>query len=193
MRIGGGPIGKTTYAYDFHGRQYQATDTTVDYQYKPSGRLYQRYWERGVTTLTGTGTSAFSGDGGPAANAQIAYPMAVALAPDGVLYFADHHAARIRKIYSRLPGSGLGELLIPSEDGSVVYHFSSVGRHLRTLHALTGATLHEFGYTAGGQLRRITDVDGQVTTIERTSRAWGPASRRGHTRSLRVSRRSCSS
>jgi hypothetical protein len=57
-----------------------------------------------------------------------------------------------------------GELLIASSDGSVVDVFDPSGQHKRTVHALTGAVLYEFGYD-GEQLVSITDGDNNVTQI----------------------------
>ena len=49
-----------------------------------------------------------------------------------------------------------------------MYQFSRDGRHLRTINALTGATLYTFAYTAKGLLQSITDGANNVTTIDRT-------------------------
>jgi RHS repeat-associated protein len=51
-----------------------------------------------ITTVAGTGTTGFSGDGGPATQAQLNYPWGVAVAPDGSLYIADYQNARVRKV-----------------------------------------------------------------------------------------------
>jgi sugar lactone lactonase YvrE len=51
-----------------------------------------------VTTVLGNGTSGWSGDGGPAVDAQLASPFAVDLAPDGSLLVADSHNHRVRRI-----------------------------------------------------------------------------------------------
>ena len=48
-----------------------------------------------------------------------------------------------------------------------MYDFSGEGRHVRTLNALTGATLLQFTYDANGYLVAITDGDQKVTSIER--------------------------
>lgn len=53
-----------------------------------------------ITTLTGTGTAGFAGDGGPAADAQINQPRDTAQGPDGSLYVADTFNNRIRRIAS---------------------------------------------------------------------------------------------
>lgn len=57
--------------------------------------------------------------------------------------------------------------LIPAEDGSVVYEFNSSGIHLKTRHALTGATLLTFTRDASGRLTRITDASGNITKLIR--------------------------
>jgi streptogramin lyase len=51
-----------------------------------------------IDTLAGTGEPGFSGDGGPAAEAQINNPRKLTLGPDGRLYFGDEYNHRIRAI-----------------------------------------------------------------------------------------------
>ncbi len=51
-----------------------------------------------TTTVAGDGTSGFGGDGGPAAQAQLAYPYAVAMGPNGELYIADSSNHRVRRV-----------------------------------------------------------------------------------------------
>lgn len=51
-----------------------------------------------VTTVAGSGDGGFSGDGGPAASAQINFPQDMEIGPDGNLYFADTDNHRIRRI-----------------------------------------------------------------------------------------------
>ncbi len=53
-----------------------------------------------VTTVTGNGSPGFSGDNGPAANAQVSYPNGAAVDTSGSLYIADTNNQRIRKISS---------------------------------------------------------------------------------------------
>jgi YD repeat-containing protein len=45
--------------------------------------------------------------------------------------------------------------------------FTRDGQHLRTIDAVTGQTLAQFSYEANGYLSQLTDLDGDVTTIER--------------------------
>jgi uncharacterized protein (TIGR03437 family) len=51
-----------------------------------------------ITTVAGTGTPGYSGDGGPATSAQLAWPWAVAVDASGNLYIADQFNNRIRKV-----------------------------------------------------------------------------------------------
>jgi sugar lactone lactonase YvrE len=51
-----------------------------------------------ITTIAGTGTPGFSGDGGQAASAQLAFPRGVATGPDGTVYVADGSGPRVRAI-----------------------------------------------------------------------------------------------
>ena len=51
-----------------------------------------------ITTVAGTGSRGFSGDGGPAADAQLNLPSGVAVDRAGSLYIADHWNSRIRKV-----------------------------------------------------------------------------------------------
>ncbi len=65
-----------------------------------------------ITTVAGTGTPGFAGDGGPATAAKIFGPMGIALDKSGNIYFADNYNQRIRKInmasgiISTIAGSG---------------------------------------------------------------------------------------
>ena len=50
------------------------------------------------TTVAGTGVRGFSGDGGPANQAQLANPTSVALGLDGSVYIADRSNFRVRRV-----------------------------------------------------------------------------------------------
>jgi RHS repeat-associated protein len=66
------------------------------------------------------------------------------------------------------PVSFNGNNLITSEDGSEVYVFSATnGRHLQTLWPMTGAVEYKFTYDKAGNLVKVADAKGNVTTIQR--------------------------
>jgi DNA-binding beta-propeller fold protein YncE len=51
-----------------------------------------------ITTIAGTGTAGYSGDGGQATSAQLNGPISVAIDSYGNLYIADYASLRIRKV-----------------------------------------------------------------------------------------------
>ncbi len=51
-----------------------------------------------ITTIAGSGSWGWDGDGGPASDAAMAYPTGVAVAPSGDIYFADSANNRVRRI-----------------------------------------------------------------------------------------------
>ncbi|MCC6965793.1 MAG: Ig-like domain-containing protein, partial [Nitrospira sp.] len=120
-----------------------------------------------ISTIVGSGALGSGGDQGPATAAQLTTPAQVSLGPDGNLYIGNHVNQKIRRVAPALPGFSLADVLIPAEDGSELYVFTSAGRHLHTLDALTGAVRYQFAYTPAGLLTTVTDADGKVTTVQR--------------------------
>ena len=51
-----------------------------------------------ITTVAGTGTAGYSGDGGQATSAQLNFPVGVAVDAQGSLYIADSDNYRVRKV-----------------------------------------------------------------------------------------------
>jgi len=62
-----------------------------------------------ITTVAGTGTAGFGGDGGPATAAALNYPQGVAVDAAGLLYIADTQNNRIRKVGPALSRHGRGD------------------------------------------------------------------------------------
>jgi RHS repeat-associated protein len=108
------------------------------------------------------------GDGGTPLSAGLgAGNLRPAPGPDGSVFITSRNNQTIRRIRPTLGGNFAADLLVPSEDGREVYRFDANGRHLETLHALTGGLLYSFGYDAEGRLTQIVDGDGNETSIER--------------------------
>jgi DNA-binding beta-propeller fold protein YncE len=65
-----------------------------------------------ITTIAGTGTAGFSGDGGPGTAGQINNPYGLTIGPDGALYFCEVDNHRVRRLdlkthmLSTVAGSG---------------------------------------------------------------------------------------
>jgi sugar lactone lactonase YvrE len=51
-----------------------------------------------ITTVAGNGARDFGGDGGPAVQARLAEPVAVAVGPDDSLFIADRVTLRVRRV-----------------------------------------------------------------------------------------------
>ena len=147
-------------AVDGTGNLYIAdTDNHRIRQVVPSGT---------ITTIAGTGGSGFSGDGGPAAVAQLNSPSGVAVDGAGNLYIADRENHRIRRIDSSgtiatVAGTGMGF----SGDGGPAI--------AAQLNAPAGVAVDGAGnlYIADYYNRRIRRVDasGIIATIAGTGRS----------------------
>ena len=51
-----------------------------------------------ISSVAGTGTAGYSGDGGPATAARLRFPRNVAFGPDGSLYIADDENYAVRRV-----------------------------------------------------------------------------------------------
>ena len=105
--------------------------------------------------------SCSSGDGGPAVQARLRAPSALARSPHRGLYLVNDGPRRVRRIGAALSGFSTTDIARPSEDGRALYVFDASGRHLRSQCALTGATLVVFEYDARGPLARGGAADGE--------------------------------
>ncbi len=144
-----------------------AQDGTI---YSTGSNIVQRVSPDGlVTPFAGAGLGAFGGDGGPATAALLNSVSDVALGQDGSLYIADRSNNRIRQVQTFLPAFNGDEFAVASENGRELFVFDTFGRHLRTVNALTGATIYTFTYDSTGRLLTLTGGDGNVTTIERNA------------------------
>ncbi len=176
-----GPLGAGPFTLGYSGDGGPATEALLrqpeGVAVAPDGTLYvadrlnhviRRVGTNGIiTTVAGTGTGGYSGDGGAATDAQLLRPEAVAVGPDGSLYVAGTGNHRVRRVGPPLPGFDEGDLVLAEGDGRRLYGFDTRGRHLRTVDARTGTVLYRFHYDAAGRLTGVGDREGLVTQIER--------------------------
>ena len=92
----GGPATKAAIWSDCH----LAVDATGNlYISEHESHRVRKVSEKGIiTTIAGTGSAGFGGDGGPAARAQLNYPEGIALDSAGNLFIADYLNRRVRKV-----------------------------------------------------------------------------------------------
>jgi sugar lactone lactonase YvrE len=124
-----------------------------------------------ITTVAGTGTSGYSGDNGPAANAQLSLPASIAIDAAGNILICDQGNHRIRKV---TPGGnittvvGTGTLGFAGDGGPAIS---------AQLSSPSGIAVGSNGtvYIADGQNFRIRKVDSNniITTIAGTGVSLG--------------------
>ncbi len=110
-----------------------------------------------ITTVAGNGTQGFSGDGGPAAKAQLSGPNGLALDNAGNLFISD--GLRIRKV----SGSGI----ITTVAGTGAGGYSGDGGPATSAQLLPGGLAVDSAgnlYIASGNVRKISPA-GIITTV----------------------------
>ncbi|MGD0446333.1 MAG: Ig-like domain repeat protein, partial [Edaphobacter sp.] len=118
-----------------------------------------------IATIAGTGTQGFSGDNGPAINANIDSPTGLAVDSANNLYLADTHNHRIRRIdattgaITTIAGTG-----IPGFSGD---NTSATAANLALPHGLTidSAGNVYLADTTNHRIRRIDAATGAITTV----------------------------
>jgi RHS repeat-associated protein len=127
-----------------------------------SGRIRRVGPDGIITTVAGNGIPGYSGDGGPATQAQIGLYSKISLGPDGSIYISDTHNARIRRVGS--------DGIITTVAGNGIFGYSGDGG------PATQAKLSSNGisvdldgtlYIVDSSSRRIRRVgqDGIITTV----------------------------
>jgi len=114
-----------------------------------------------ITTIAGTGTCAFGGDGGPATAADLRWPKGVAVYSNGDVYIADSFNCRIRKI------SG-GVITTVAGNGTCSYGGDAGSATSASLNVPEGVAVDGTGNlyiadTGNCRIRRVSG--GTITTI----------------------------
>src|SRR5262249_27236973 len=87
-----------------------------------------------ISTFAGTGIAGFSGDLGPATNAQLNGPIGLAVGPDGTLYIADTGNNRVRQVTAD------GNIITLAGDGEAAYLGDTGTALTASLNGPTGVT-----------------------------------------------------
>ncbi len=130
---------------------------TVYFSDYPTNRVRKITPDGTITTVAGTGTAGFSGDGGPATAATLFGPYGLALDRSGNLYIADTGNLRVREVtplgivstFTNNYATGL------AFDNNGVFYFASAGRIERiaaggTTPTLIAGTPGAFGFSGDG-------------------------------------------
>ncbi|ADH85039.1 YD repeat protein [Desulfurivibrio alkaliphilus AHT 2] len=117
-----------------------------------------------ITTIAGTGYRGFSGDGGPADEARLFGPIAVAIGPDGSIYIADTYNHRIRRVGTD------GIITTVAGTGSLGYSGDGGPATEASFSTPSGITFGPDGslYIAANHRIRRVGTDGIITTIAGT-------------------------
>jgi RHS repeat-associated protein len=121
-----------------------------------------------INTVAGTGSFIYTGDGGPATQANLT-SLGVAVDAKGNLYIADYTNNRVRMVappYAFASSMEGGDIAFTEEGGSG-YILSSTGRHKKTIDLDTGHILYTFNYDSNNNLISISDRFGNNTIIQR--------------------------
>ena len=119
-----------------------------------------------ITTVAGTGTAGFGGDGGPAAKAQLSTPAGLALDSAGNLYIADFGNNRIRQV------SSSGNIATVAGNGNFWYSGDGGAATSAQLNGPTGIAVDAggnvyFADTLNHRVRKMSP-DGTITTVAGT-------------------------
>lgn len=121
-----------------------------------------------ISTVAGNGDPAFRGDGGPARQASLNFPIGVAIDAAGDLYICDNGNARIRKvvlatgIVTTVAGNGLS---VSGPDGGLALDTPLNNAQAIDLDAAGNIYIAELG---AHRLRRVTVSDGKIETLAGT-------------------------
>ncbi len=114
-----------------------------------------------INTAAGNGTAGFSGDSGPAGNAQLNQPSAVALSPVGDIYIADTGNNRIRKVSS-------GTITTVAGNGTAGFAGDSGPAASAQINSPAGVAFDSLGnlYIADSGNSRVRKIsNGTITTV----------------------------
>ncbi len=116
-----------------------------------------------IVTVAGTGEGAWSGDGGPAADAALNSPYGVAVKSDGTIYIADTDNHRVRRVSGGIISSVAGN----GQAGSSGDGGAATGAKLRAPMGIEVAENGDFyiADTGNSRIRKVTASSGRIATV----------------------------
>ncbi len=117
-----------------------------------------------ITTVAGTGTYGFSGDGGPATGAQLALPSGIAVDSAGNVYIADTNNNRVRKLSNGVLTTVAGNGGAPGFSGD---NGPATAAQLNFPTGLAVDTAGNLYLADGNRIRKVSG--GIITTVAGTS------------------------
>ena len=121
-----------------------------------------------VTPIAGNSRAGFSGDGGPAVNAQLNSPQGIAFDPNGNLYIADSRNNRVRQVIGGIITTFAGDGTISPGGGPSAYGDGGPATSAQ-LHLPMGVAVDKtfnvyIADTGDNTIRKVT-TDGNIATI----------------------------
>ena len=116
-----------------------------------------------ISTVAGTGVAGFSGDGGPATQAQLVFPVDVVCDGNGNLYIAENH--RVRKV------DATGRIATVAGNGSPAYsgdNGPATGAGIAPYALAVDASSNLYIADADNRRVRKVDTQGTITTVAGT-------------------------
>jgi hypothetical protein len=132
-----------------------------------------------ITTVAGNGVAGWSGDGGPAADAEVNYPFALAADGSGNLFVADTYNQIIREVanYAYGPSLAVGNATIANAGSYAVVvtsPFGTVTSSTATLTVVAPFSLQAQVATGNVVLLHTSGAPGQLYVLESTASLVAP-------------------
>lgn len=115
-----------------------------------------------ITTVAGTGTPGFSGDGGPAPQAMLSFPIGLAIDAAGDLYVADSYNARIRRIDGANAADGSRHIITVAGTGQLGYQPADEGGQAAAAHLYFP---YGVAIAPGGSLLVADSFDNRILSV----------------------------